>query len=151
MRVKAVFVCAMIFLASAITIQAADSKLDGAYKYVSTKFPGGEQTEAQAKGMIVVHGNYMAYVQAGVDRKTWDQSEPEDARMKKMVEAYQGLRATAGHFEISGDTITLHQMAQSAPSSMGKEAKWKYKLDGNKLMLTPEGNAQVVFTFERLP
>jgi hypothetical protein len=93
----------------------------------------------------------MAFVQSGVDRKTWDQNEPEADRMKKMAEAFQGLRATAGMFEVEGNVITLHQMAQASPSSMGKPSKWEYKLEGNKLMLSPAGNTGVVFTFERLP
>jgi hypothetical protein len=130
---------------------ASDPKLDGAYKFVSVKFQGGEQTEAQTKGMIVVHGKYMAFVQAGVNRKTWDQNEPEAERTKKIVEAFNGLRATAGMFEIQGNVITLNQMAQASPSSMGKPSKWEFSLEGNKLLLKPAGNTSVVFTFERLP
>jgi hypothetical protein len=151
MKLKSVCVIAALFLASATIALASDPKLDGAYKFVSVKFQGGEQTEAETKGMIVVHGKYMAFVQAGVNRKTWDQNEPETERAKKIVEAFNGLRATAGVFEIQGNIITLNQMAQASPSSMGKPSKWEYKLEGNKLQLKPAGNTNVVFTFERLP
>ena len=139
MKLKSLSVIAAILLASATVALASDPKLDGAYKFVSVKFQGGEQTEAQTKGMIVVHGKYMAFVQAGVNRKTWDQNEPETERTKKIVEAFNGLRATAGMFEIQGNVITLNQMAQASPSSMGKPSKWEFSLEGNKLLLKADG------------
>jgi len=156
MKLKAVFVCAVVLAAclSAFAASQKDkqaSKLDGAYKYVSTTFPGGQQTEADAKGMIVVHGNYMAFVRAGVDRKTWDQTEPQEDRAKKIIAAYQGLAATCGLFTINENIITLQQLAQASPLTMGKEVKWEYKLDGKMLKLKPVANPGVEFTFERLP
>jgi hypothetical protein len=151
MKIKAVIVCALILFAAAPNAFASDPKLEGAYKWVSTTFPGGKQTEADGKGMIVVHGKYMAYVQAGSNRKTWSMEEPEGERTKKIVEAFQNLRATAGSFDIEGNTITLHQVAQATPMTMGKDAKWEYKLEGNMLKLKPAGNANVEFAFERLP
>ena len=157
MKLKAVFVCAMILTVACASVFAAGQadkkapKLDGAYKYVSTKFPGGQQTDAQAKGMIVVHDKYMSFVRAGVDRKTWDQSEPQDERTKKIVAAYQGLAATCGEFTVSGNIIALQQLAQASPLTMGKEVKWEYKLEGKMLKLKPVANLDVEFTFERLP
>jgi hypothetical protein len=139
----------LLILTTAALAQAP--KLEGAYKFVSVKFPGGQQTEANNKGMIVVHGKYMAFVSAGVDRKTWTQEEPETDRAKKIVAAYQGLRATAGTFEIQGNVITIQQLAQANPDTMGKPSKWEFRLEGNKLMLKPGGNADVEYTFERLP
>ncbi|MFP5264217.1 MAG: hypothetical protein ACLGJB_20225 [Blastocatellia bacterium] len=151
MKLKAVIVCALVVFAAAPNVLASDPKLDGAYKWVSTTFPGGKQTEADAKGMIVVHGKYMAYVQAGANRKAWTQEEPENDRLKKIAEAYQNLRATAGSFVVQGNTITLSQVAQASPLAMGKDAKWEFKLEGNTLRLKPAGNANVEFVFERLP
>ena len=150
MKFKAVLI-AVILAAAAISTFAADPKLDGAYKYVSTSFPGGTQTEADAKGMIVVHGKYMAFVRSGVGRKTWTQEEPKEERDKKIVAAYQGLAATSGSFEVQGNVITLQQVAQSVPSSMGTATKWEYKLDGKILTLKPVGVAGVEHKFERLP
>jgi hypothetical protein len=135
---------------AATSIHAADPKLDGAYRYVSTTFPGGSQTDADAKGLLVVHGKHMAFVRAGVDRKTWDQNEPADERTKKIVAAYQGLAATCGSFVIEGNIITLQQLAQSSPASMGTAVKWEYKLEGKTLKLKPVANPQVVFTFEKV-
>ncbi|HKP84516.1 MAG TPA: hypothetical protein VJZ26_00380 [Blastocatellia bacterium] len=156
MKLKLVLVCAIVLAACASVFAATprrqkEPKLDGAYKYVSTVFPGGQQTEADAKGMIVVHDKYIAFVRAGVDRKTWDQSEPQEERQKKMVAAYQGLAATCGAFTVSGNVITLQQVAQASPLTMGKEVKWEYKLEGKTLKLKPVGNPGVEFTFERLP
>ena len=157
MKLKAVFVCAMILIVACASVFAAGQKdkkapkLDGAYKYVSTKFPGGQQTDAEAKGMIVVHDKYMSFVRAGVDRKTWDQSEPQDERTKKIVAAYQGLAATCGEFTVNGNVIALQQLAQASPLTMGKEVKWEYKLEGKMLKLKPVANLDVEFTFERLP
>jgi hypothetical protein len=150
-RLKSVVISALVLVAAASLALAQTPKLDGAYRFVSVKFPGGEQTEAQSKGMIVVHGKYMAFVQSGVDRKTWTQDEPEADRTKKMAEAFNGLRATAGTFEIQGNTIVLNQLAQANPGSMGRPSKWTFRLDGNKLMLKPEGGTNVEFTFERMP
>ena len=150
MKFRAVLV-AVILAAAAVSAFAADPKLDGAYKYVSTTFPGGSQTEADAKGMIVVHGQYMAFVRAGVGRKIWTQEEPKEEREKKIVAAFQGLAATSGNFEIQGNVITLHQLAQSVPTSMGTKTKWEYKLDGKILTLKPVGVDGVEFKFERLP
>jgi hypothetical protein len=151
MRLKAAVIFALVLAASATVALAQTPKLDGAYKFVSVKFPGGAQTEAQAKGMIVVHGKYMAFVQSGVDRKTWTQEEPEADRTKKIVEAFNGLRATAGSFEIQGNTIVINQIAQANPGSMGKPSKWEFRLEGNNLVLKPAGVANVEFTFERMP
>ena len=151
MKCKAMITALALLTAAAATIFGQTPKLDGAYKFVSLKFTGGQQTEAQTKGMIVVHGKYMAFVSAGVDRKMWTQEEPEGERTKKIVEAFQGLRATAGMFEIQGDTIVLQQQAQSNPATMGKPSKWIFKLDGNNLILKPGGAPGVEFTFERLP
>ena len=151
MKLKAIIAALALLIGAAATTFGQTPKLDGAYKFVSLKFTGGQQTEAQTKGMIVVYGKYMAFVSAGVDRKMWTQEEPEAERTKKIVEAFQGLRATAGMFEIQGDTIVLQQQAQSNPATMGKPSKWVFKLDGNHLILKPGGATGVEFTFERLP
>ena len=151
MKLKAVIVCALVLFAAASNALASDPKLDGAYKYVSTTFPGGKQTEAEMKGMLVVHGKYMAFVRSGVDRKTWDQSEPEADRTKKIIAAYQGLAATAGSFDVAGNIITLHQVAQASPLTMGKDVKWEYKLEGKMLKIKPVGTQGVEFAFERMP
>jgi hypothetical protein len=151
MRVKAAIVCTLVMLFCATPGFAADPKLDGAYKLVSLKFPGGESTEAQLKGMIVVHGKYLAFVRASADRKTWTEQESKEEQMKKMSAAYEGLAATAGMFEIQGNVINLTQTTQANPASVGKVAKFEYKLEGNKLMIKFPGNADVVFMFERLP
>lgn len=151
MKLKAILVSLVLLAAGAVNALAADPKLDGAYKYVSTTFPGGSQTEADAKGMIVVHGKYIAFVRAGVGRKTWSQEEPKEERDKKIIAAYQGLSATTGSFEIQGNIITLQQLAQASPATMGTATKYEYKLDGKILTLKPVGNAGVEFKFERMP
>jgi hypothetical protein len=150
MKVKWVLILAVVLI-SAINTQAADPKLEGAYKFVSLKFQGGGQTDAEAKGMIVVHGKYMAFVKASVGRQTWEQSEPQEERMKKIVAAYQGLAATCGTYEVQGNIINLQQMAQASPGSMGTTTKWEYKLEGKTLTLKPVASPGVEFTFERLP
>src|SRR5438128_1398462 len=53
MRLKAMLILSIALILAANAI-AADPKLDGAYKFVGLKFQGGGQTEAEAKGMIVV-------------------------------------------------------------------------------------------------
>jgi hypothetical protein len=154
MKIKALFVITLLLFVTVASALAsgpqAKPKLDGAYKYVSTTFPGGRQTEADAKGMIVVHGNYMAFVRAGVNRQTWSQDEAQDERTKKIIAAYQGLAATAGSFTINGNVITLQQVAQANPGTMGKEAKWEFALEGKTLKLKPAGNAGVEFVFEKV-
>jgi len=150
MKLKAILVISIVIMAAASAL-AADPKLDGAYKFVGLKFQGGGQTEAEAKGMIVVHGKHMAFVKAGVGRQTWEQSEPQEERAKKIVAAYQGLAATCGTFEAQGSIISLQQLAQASPASMGTTTKWEYKLDGKTLTLKPVANPGVEFTFERLP
>jgi lipocalin-like protein len=150
MKLKAALVLSIVLI-SAINAAAADPKLEGAYRFVSLKFQGGGQTDAEAKGMIVVHGKYMAFVKASVGRQTWEQSEPQEERAKKIVAAYQGLAATCGTFEVQGNTISLQQLAQASPGSMGTTTKWEYKLDGKMLTLKPVANPGVEFSFERLP
>jgi lipocalin-like protein len=150
MKLKAAVVLA-ILLISAASILAADPKLDGAYRFTGLKFQGGGQTDAEAKGMIVVHGKHMAFVKASVGRQTWEQTEPQEERAKKIIAAYQGIAATCGTFEIQGNTISLQQVAQASPASMGTTTKWEYKLDGKTLTLKPVANPGVEFTFERLP
>jgi len=150
MKLKAALVLCVI-LASAVCVLAADPKLDGAYRFVSLKFQGGGQTDSEAKGMIVVHGKYMAFVKAGVGRETWKQEEPQDERTKKVVAAFQGLAATAGTYEIQGNIISLQQLAQANPASMGTTTKWEYTLAGKTLTLKPVASPGVEFTFERLP
>ena len=150
MKLKAVLVLSIVLI-SAINVAAADPKLEGAYRFVGLKFQGGGQTDAEAKGMIVVHGKYMAFVKASVGRQTWEQSEPQEERAKKIIAAYQGLAATCGTFEVQGNTISLQQLAQASPGSMGTTTKWEYKLDGKMLTLKPVANPGVEFSFERLP
>ena len=151
MKSKAGFVLAMFIIVAAAAAHAQTPKLDGAYKFVSVKFQGGERTEAQSKGVIVVHGNYMAFVQSDVDRPSWTQQDPEADRLKKIERAFNGLRATAGRFEIKGNKIVLNQMAQASPTSVGKPSEWEFAVSGNRLTLKPAGAAGVEFTFERLP
>src|SRR5260370_28752165 len=134
MKFKAALVL-LIVSVSAVSVLAADPKLEGAYKFVGLKFDGGGQTEAEATGMIVVHGKYMAFVKAGVGRKTWAQSEPQEERAKKIVAAYQGLAATCGTLDVQGNVISLQQLAQASPGSMGTTTKCEYKLDGTKITL----------------
>jgi hypothetical protein len=150
MKLKAALVL-LIVLVSSLQALAADPKLEGAYRFVSLKFQGGGQTDSEAKGMIVVHGKYMAFVKAGVGRQTWEQSEAQEERAKKIVAAYQGLAATCGTFEVDGNVISLQQMAQASPGSMGTTTKWEYKLAGKTLTLKPVASPGVEFTFERLP
>src|SRR6266498_5580038 len=99
MKLKVLLVLSITLLWAA-TALAADPKLEGAYRFVGLKFQGGGQTDSEAKGMIVVHGKYMAFVKAGVGRQTWEQSEAPEERAKKIVAAYQGLAATCGSFEV---------------------------------------------------
>lgn len=150
MKLKAALVLSIVLI-SAIDVAAADPKLEGAYRFVGLKFQGGGQTDAEAKGMIVVHGKYMAFVKASVGRQTWEQSEPQEERAKKIIAAYQGLAATCGTFEVQGNIISLQQLAQASPGSMGTTTKWEYKLDGKMLTLKPVANPGVEFSFERLP
>ena len=150
MKRKALLLCVVLLALSAPAI-AKGPKLDGAYRYVATTFPGGKQTDAETKGMLVVHGKYMAFVRANLDRKTWDQQEPADERAKKIIAAYQGLAATCGEFSIERNVITLQQLAQASPLTMGKAVKWEYKLEGNTLKIKPVANPGVEFTFERMP
>lgn len=150
MKLKAALVL-LVLLVSAASISAADPKLEGAYRFVGLKFQGGGQSDAEAKGMIVVHGKYMAFVKAGVGRQTWEQSEPQEERAKKIIAAYQGLAATCGTFEVQGNVISLQQLAQASPGSMGTTTKWEYKLEGKTLTLKPVANPGVEFSFERLP
>jgi hypothetical protein len=150
MKLKAALVI-LVVLISALTALAADPKLDGAYRFVGLKFQGGGQTDAEAKGMIVVHGKYMAFVKASVGRQTWQQDEAQEERTKKIVAAFQGLAATCGTFEQQGNIISLQQLAQASPGSMGTTTKWEYKLEGKTLTLKPVASPGVEFTFERLP
>lgn len=150
MKLKAALVLSIILI-SAVNGLAADPKLEGAYRFAGLKFQGGGQTDAEAKGMIVVHGKYMAFVKAGVGRQTWEQSEPQEERTKKIVAAYQGIAATCGTFEVQGNIISLQQLAQASPGSMGTTTKWEYKLEGKMLTLKPVANPGVEFSFERLP
>src|SRR5262245_37793201 len=151
MRFRSAVFCAIaVFGMTATNILAADPKLDGAYRYVATTFPGGRQTDAETKGLLVVHGKHMAFVRSNVNRQSWEQSEPADERTKKIVAAFQGLAATCGSFEIQGNVITLQQMAQANPSSMGKAVKWEYKLEGKTLKLKIVRNAEVECTFEEV-
>lgn len=150
MKLRASLVLVVVLI-SAVHVIAADPKLEGAYRFVGLKFQGGGQTDAEAKGMIVVHGKYMAFVKTGVGRQTWDQSEPQEERTKKIVAAYQGIAATCGTFEVQGNIISLQQLAQASPGSMGTTTKWEYKLEGKTLTLKPVANQGVEFTFERLP
>ncbi len=151
MKLRSVIVLAVFLSVSSVAAFAQEPKLDGAYKWVSTKFPGGQQTENEAKGMIVVHGKYMAFVRAGLNRPALSQSDPQEERVKKAAQAFQGLAATAGSFEVKGNRIHLQQHAQANPGTMGKEAQWEFKLDGKTLTLKPVGVNGVEFTFERLP
>lgn len=151
MKLKTIFLCAVILIAASANVLAKEPKLDGAYQYISTTFSGGQQTNAEMKGMLVVHGKHMAFVRAAVNRATWDQSEPQEERAKKIIAAYQGLAATCGEFKIVGNVISLQQLAQASPVTMGKEIKWEYKLDGKLLKIKPVANPGVEFTFERLP
>lgn len=150
MKLKTVLLF-LIVIITASTSLASDPKLDGAYRFTGLKFQGGGQTDAEAKGMIVVHGKHMAFVKASVGRQTWEQGEPQEERAKKIIAAYQGLAATCGTFEAKGNVITLQQVAQASPASMGTATKWEFKLEGNKLTLKPVANPGVEFTFERLP
>ena len=151
MKLRSVIVLSIFLSLSSVAALAQEPKLDGAYKWVSTKFPGGQQTENDAKGMIVVHGKYMAFVRAGLNRPAMSQSDPQEERVKKAAQAFQGLAATAGSFEVKGNRIHLQQHAQANPGTMGKEAQWEFKLDGKTLTLKPVGVDGVEFIFERLP
>ena len=151
MKTRLSIALVLLFALSFSAASANKTKLDGAWKYTGLKFPGGQQTEAEAKGMIVVHGKYMAFVRATVDRKTWTQEEPKDEQAKKIIAAYQGLAATCGLFEINGNIITLNQVAQANPGSMGTSVKWEFKLEGKTLTVKPAANPGVEFTFEKLP
>jgi len=93
----------------------------------------------------------MAFVRANIDRKTRDQQEPADERTKKIIAAYQGLAATCGEYTMEGNIITLQQLAQASPLTMGKAVKWEYKLVGTTLTIKPVANPGVEFTFERMP
>ena len=150
MKLKAAIVLLVVLITS-VSVLAADPKLEGAYRFTGLKFQGGGQTDSEAKGMIVVHGKYMAFVKSNVGRQTWQQDEAQDERTKKIVAAFQGLAATCGTFEVQGNTITLQQIAQANPGSMGTTTKWEYKLEGKTLTVKPTASPGVEFTFEKLP
>ena len=151
MRIKAALLLLIIVLTVDAGVLAAGPKLEGAYKFVGLKFQGGGQTDTEATGMIVVSGKYMAFVKTGVGRQTWEQNEAQEERAKKIIAAYQGIAATCGTFEVQGNIISLQQLAQASPASMGTTTKWEFKLDGKMLTLKPVANPGVEFSFERLP
>ena len=63
----------------------------------------------------------------------------------------QGMAATCGSFDVEGNVITLHQVAQASPLTMGKDVKWEFKVEGKVLKIKPVANQGVEFTFERMP
>ncbi len=142
---------AFAILAVLTTTAMADDHLNGAYKFVSVTFEGGKQTEAEAKGIIVVNGKYWANVRCTLNRKPWTQEEPADERTKKIIAAFQGLTANAGTFETQGNIVTMQNDAAANPSAVGTSSKWEYKLEGNKLILKPQAAPGVEFVFEKLP
>lgn len=150
MRVKIPVLFAPGLMALAVASFAADN-LDGAYKFKSVTFQGGQQTEAEAKGMIVVHGKYWSNVRVQLNRKSWSQNDPEEERIKKIAAAFNGLTANCGTFEIEGNIVTMYNMAAASPGSVGTSSKWEYKLEGTKLTLKPQAAPGVEFVFEKLP
>ncbi len=144
----AIIFCAALLLTSAMGF-AGGHELDGAYKFVKVTFQGGSQTEADAIGMIVVHGKHWANVRSAVNRQAWAQADPAEERTKKIVAAYQGLTAGCGTFEIEGNVVTMHQYAGANPAAVGASSKWEYKLNGDTLTLKPLASSGVEFTFQR--
>ena len=131
------------------------SSLNGAWKVVTVHAELQDTTftreEDRPNMLLFTDGHWASVRIAGDGTRAELPEEPTD---EQLLEAWRPLRASAGSYSVSGNTITSKTLIAKNPNSMGGE-EWdsEFSLEGDKLVRVfrneENGNTWTV-TFARM-
>lgn len=66
------------------------------------------------------------------DRPAFASDDPTDA---EAAEAFRTLQCAGGTYEIRGSTLVFHRLVNRHPNWTGRDYRWDYRLDGDRLTM----------------
>lgn len=118
-----------------------DSRLEGAWQLVELKPPGEKPVTDPQPGLhLFTETHYSVMVATSDSTRVNLPEEPTDAEIEQ---AYNSFSASAGRYEVKGDTIITRAYVSKNPNRMNAfpniALKWTYRIDGDTLHMTLSG------------
>jgi hypothetical protein len=143
---KNTFLAVLVAALSCLAVSAsAKTKVEGAWRVTEVQRTGpnaGTNSKPQP-GLYLFTGKHYSIITVNSDQPRPD--APADASKATAAElnaVWGPFTANSGTYEISGDTLTIHQMVAKNPGVMrsGSFTTYSMKLQGNTLTLTQTKN-----------
>jgi hypothetical protein len=137
-------IACMAALAAMFTAQSAsaqDNQLEGVWKYIEIVPPGPntQPTQAMQPGLLMFTRTHYSMVMINGDKPRPDLPQ-QDATDAQKVATWTPFSASAGTYEVKGNTYTFRTTVAKNPSAMQPDLSItvEFEIDGNTLITTPK-------------
>lgn len=91
-----------------------------------------EQTSGDEVGLAIFTSTHFCMMATAKERTAFASEEPTDA---EAAEAFRTLQAAGGTYEVEDGAIVFHRLVNRHPNLAGRDYRWTYELDGDRLVL----------------
>ncbi len=85
------------------------------------------------KGLVLFSEGHYSMIGSDPRRTPYQNDPPSDS---ELAEAFRGLSAMAGSYEVKDNSVTFHRIAARDQGTVGTEAVMDYSIDGDSLTLS---------------
>lgn len=93
-----------------------------------------EVTSGDEVGLAIFTSHHFCMMATAKERPAFASEEPTDA---EAAEAFRTLQAAGGTYEVGDGAIVFHRLVNRHPNLAGRDYRWTYELDGDRLVLGP--------------
>jgi hypothetical protein len=135
-----------LLISHAIAGQATSPSIQGVWQAVEVTMSGPAArtiTISEPRpNLTVITAKHYSRVQVEAEGSRPGIADVAKANADELRAAWGPFYAEAGTYEISGNRVTLRPVASKNPAAMvaGAFTTWSYRLDGNTLWVTVDGN-----------
>jgi hypothetical protein len=135
-----------LLVSHAIAGQAKSPSIQGVWQAVEVTMSGPAARTITIPeprpNLTVITARHYSRVQVEAEGARPALPDVAKANADELRAAWGPFYAEAGTYEVSGDRITLRPVAAKNPAAMARGAftTWSYRLDGNTLWVTADGN-----------
>jgi hypothetical protein len=147
-RIAGIVACLVVLIVTA-PVAGAQGKLEGVWKVVERTGPNARTITNPQPALYMFTNNHFSFVGVLADSSRPDLPQGGATDVQK-VAAWEPFNATAGTYEIEGNTFTIRPLVAKTPNSMapGSFVVWEFKIEGNTLIAAPKtSNRGPVSTF----
>jgi hypothetical protein len=135
-----------MLISHAIAGQATSPSIQGVWQAVEvtmSESPARTITIPEPRpNLMVITARHYSRVQVEAEGNRPGIADAAKASADELRAAWGPFYAEAGTYEITGNRVTMRPVASKNPAAMapGAFTTWSYRLDGNTLWVTAEGN-----------